>query len=175
MNIENYKAQLAKTDTFIFDVDGVFTDNIVYLTEDGSQMRTANVRDGYAVQVAVKKGIKIFILSGGKNEAVRKRFEMLGVQEIHLGVGTKKVKLQEWIDEGKINPNTTTYMGDDIPDFWVMQMVAMSTCPADAAFEIRNISDYISPFKGGQGCVRDVLEQTLKLKKMWMDDESTSW
>jgi 3-deoxy-D-manno-octulosonate 8-phosphate phosphatase (KDO 8-P phosphatase) len=83
--------------------------------------------------------------------------------------------LQEWIDSGKIDPSTTVYMGDDIPDFWVMQMVAMSTCPADAAFEIRNISDYISPFKGGQGCVRDILEQTLKLKKMWMDDESTSW
>jgi 3-deoxy-D-manno-octulosonate 8-phosphate phosphatase (KDO 8-P phosphatase) len=161
MNIENYKAQLAKTNTFIFDVDGVFTDNIVYLTEDGSQMRTANVRDGYAVQLAVKKGIKIF--------------EMLGVQEIHLGVPTKKIRLQEWIDTGKIDPTTTVYMGDDIPDFWVMQMVAMGTCPADAAFEIRNIADYISPFKGGKGCVRDIIEQTLKLKKMWMDDESTSW
>jgi 3-deoxy-D-manno-octulosonate 8-phosphate phosphatase (KDO 8-P phosphatase) len=112
---------------------------------------------------------------GGKNEAVRKRFEMLGVKEIHLGVSTKKERLQEWIDNGKIDPSTTVYMGDDIPDFWVMQMVAMGSCPADAAFEIRNISDYISPFKGGQGCVRDLLEQTLKLKKMWMDDESTSW
>jgi 3-deoxy-D-manno-octulosonate 8-phosphate phosphatase (KDO 8-P phosphatase) len=175
MDIQNYKAQLGKTETFIFDVDGVFTDNIVYLTADGQQMRTANVRDGYAVQLAVKKGIKIFILSGGNNEAVRKRFEMLGVKEIHLGVPTKKEVLQKWIDEGKIDPSTTTYMGDDIPDFWVMQMVAMACCPQDAAFEIRKISDYISPFKGGQGCVRDVLEQSLKLKNMWLDDESTSW
>lgn len=175
MDIQNYKAQLGKTETFIFDVDGVFTDNIVYLSADGEQMRTANVRDGYAVQLAIKKGIQIFILSGGKSEAVRKRFEMLGVKEIHLGVPTKKVKLQEWIDSGAINPATTTYMGDDIPDYWVMQMVAMGCCPQDAAFEIRKIADYISPFKGGHGCVRDVLEQSLKLKKMWMDDESTSW
>ena len=175
MDIQNYKAQLGKTETFIFDVDGVFTDNIVYLTADGQQMRTANVRDGYAVQLAIKKGIQIFILSGGNNEAVRKRFEMLGVKEIHLGVPTKKEVLQKWIDEGKINPKTSTYMGDDIPDYWVMQMVAMSCCPQDAAFEIRKISDYISPFKGGQGCVRDVLEQSLKLKNMWLDDESTSW
>jgi 3-deoxy-D-manno-octulosonate 8-phosphate phosphatase (KDO 8-P phosphatase) len=175
MAIENYKKQLALSDTFIFDVDGVFTDNIIYLTSDGDQMRTANVRDGYAVQLAIKKGIKIFILSGGKNEAVRKRFEMLGVQEIHLGVPTKKSKLQEWIDEGKINPTSTVYMGDDIPDFWVMQMVGLATCPNDAVQEIRQISHYISPFKGGQGCVRDLLEQTLKMKNAWMDDEATSW
>ncbi len=175
MAIENYKHQLALTDTFIFDVDGVFTDNIIFLTSDGDQMRTANVRDGYAVQLAIKKGIKIFILSGGKNEAVRKRFEMLGVQEIHLGVPTKKTKLQEWIDQGKINPSTTAYMGDDIPDFWVMQMVGMAVCPNDAVPEIRKISHYISPLNGGHGCVRDVLEQSLKLKKYWMDDESTSW
>jgi 3-deoxy-D-manno-octulosonate 8-phosphate phosphatase (KDO 8-P phosphatase) len=175
MDIENYKKQLALTDTFIFDVDGVFTDNIVYLSADGEQMRTANVRDGYAVQLAIKKGIQIFILSGGKSEAVRKRFEMLGVKEIHLGVPTKKDRLQEWIDQGKINPETAVYMGDDIPDYWVMQMVKMGTCPNDAAPEIRNISDYISPKNGGQGCVRDILEQTLKMKNLWMDDESTSW
>ncbi len=175
MDIQNYKEQLGKTKTFIFDVDGVFTDNIVYLLPDGEQMRTANVRDGYAVQLAVKKGIQIFILSGGKNEAVRKRFEMLGVTEIHLGVSTKKVRLQEWIDQGLIDPSTTTYVGDDIPDYWVMQMVAMSCCPCDAAPEIRAIADYISPFKGGHGCVRDILEQSLKLKKFWLDDESTSW
>ena len=175
MAIENYKKQLALTDTFIFDVDGVFTDNIIYLTSEGDQMRTANVRDGYAVQLAIKKGMKIFILSGGKNEAVRKRFEMLGVKEIHLGVPTKKVKLEEWISEGKINPATTAYMGDDIPDYWVMQMVGLATCPNDAVPEIRKISDYISPYNGGQGCVRDVIEQTLKLKHSWLDDESTSW
>jgi 3-deoxy-D-manno-octulosonate 8-phosphate phosphatase (KDO 8-P phosphatase) len=175
MDIQNYKEQLGKTETFVFDVDGVFTDNIVYLSADGEQMRTANVRDGYAVQLAIKKGIQIFILSGGKSEAVRKRFEMLGVKEIHLGVPTKKDKLQSWIDQGLLNPATTVYVGDDIPDFWVMQMVAMSCCPSDAAPEIRKIADYISPHKGGHGCVRDILEQSLKLKKYWMDDESTSW
>jgi 3-deoxy-D-manno-octulosonate 8-phosphate phosphatase (KDO 8-P phosphatase) len=171
----NYKTELSKIKTFIFDVDGVFTDNIVYLTADGEQMRTANVRDGYAVQLAVKKGIQIAIISGGKSEAVRKRFEGLGVQHIHLGSSNKVEVLERVLATLGITDQEVCYMGDDIPDHHVMSRVALAVCPADAAPEIRAISHYVSPKNGGHGCVRDVLEQALKLQGHWMDDESRIW
>lgn len=171
----NYKARLKTIDTFIFDVDGVFTDNIVWLTADGEQMRTANVKDGYAVQLAVKKGLRIAILSGGKSEAVRKRFEGLGVQHIFLGSSHKIEVYQRFIAEQQLNPANICYMGDDIPDYAVMKHVGLGCCPADAAPEIKSIAGYISPYTGGRGCVRDVLEQALKVKGLWMDEESMIW
>jgi 3-deoxy-D-manno-octulosonate 8-phosphate phosphatase (KDO 8-P phosphatase) len=173
--IKNYKAQLKEIDTFIFDVDGVFTDNIVYLTADGDQMRTANVRDGYAVQLAVKKGLRIAIISGGKNEAVRKRFEMLGVKDIFLGSSDKIKVYESYLAQYNIKEELVCYMGDDIPDYPVMKRVGLPTCPADAAHEIRSIATYISPSEGGKGCVRDILEQALKIKGLWMTDESVIW
>lgn len=172
---KNYKAKLRDTQLFCFDIDGVFTDNIVYLTQDGEQMRTANVRDGYAVQLAVKKGINIAIISGGKNEAVRKRFEVLGVHEIHLGSAKKIDVFHSLIAKLGIDPSQVCYMGDDIPDLAVMGVVGLPCCPADAAFEIREVSEYISPKNGGQGCVRDVLEQAMKIKGLWMDEDSMVW
>jgi 3-deoxy-D-manno-octulosonate 8-phosphate phosphatase (KDO 8-P phosphatase) len=175
MDILNYKQRLLSCDTFIFDVDGVFTDNMVYLMPDGEQTRTANVRDGYAVQLAVKKGLRIVVLSGGRSEAVRKRFEGLGVQEIHLGIPNKLSLFEEWEQNGKINPSTTAYMGDDIPDLLTMQRVHLAACPQDAAAEIKQIAGYISPFSGGKGCVRDLLEQALKVKGLWNDFEGATW
>ncbi len=172
---KNYKAQLKEINTFCFDVDGVFTNNIVMLTSDGEQIRTANVRDGYAVQLAVKKGLRIAIISGGKNEAVRKRFEGLGVTEIYLGSSHKNKVFKAFLAKHSLTPDEVCYMGDDIPDFAVMSIVALACSPADAANEIKAISHYISPKNGGEGCVRDLLEQALKVKGLWMDAESMIW
>lgn len=171
----NYKAQLQQINTFIFDVDGIFTDNIVYLTADGEQMRTANVKDGYVVQLAIKKGLNIAIISGGKSEAVRKRFEGLGLKDIFLGSSNKIAVLDKYCQDNNIKAEEICYMGDDIPDYHVMKKVALACCPSDAAHEIRAISHYISPFAGGHGCVRDVLEQALKIKGLWMTEEGHIW
>lgn len=172
---KNYKAKLKDINTFIFDVDGVFTNNVIYLSADGEPLRTANVRDGYTVQLAVKMGVRIVILSGGKGEATRKRFEGLGVKDIYLGAGTKIDVFNKFIAENNIAPEDICYMGDDIPDYTVMQKVGLAACPADAAPEIKSIAHYISPFKGGEGCVRDVIEQALKMKGMWMSEIGSSW
>lgn len=172
---KNYKTKLKNTQLFCFDVDGVFTDNIVYLTADGEQMRTANVRDGYAVQLAVKKGLKIAIISGGKNEAVRKRFEGLGVTEVHLGSSKKIDVFHSLINKLQIQPEDVCYVGDDIPDLAVLGVAGLPCCPADAAHEVRLVCEYISPKDGGKGCVRDILEQALKIKGLWMDEESMVW
>ena len=171
----NYKAKLKTINTFCFDVDGVFTNNTVWLMPDGEQVRTANVRDGYAVQLAVKKGLRIAIISGGKSEAVRKRFEGLGVTEIYLGSAKKIDVFKSFLEKHNVLPEDVCYIGDDIPDYAVMSHCGLAVCPADAAAEIRSIAHYISPKKGGEGCVRDVLEQAMKLKGMWMDEESMIW
>ncbi|MBL7943807.1 MAG: HAD hydrolase family protein [Flavobacteriales bacterium] len=172
---KNYKSRLQEINTFCFDVDGVFTDNIVYLGSDGEQMRTANVRDGYAVQLAVKKGLRIIILSGGKGEAIRRRFEGLGVTEIHLGVSSKAPRFKEILAGSGLNATDVCYMGDDIPDLAVMGHAGLACCPSDAVPEIKAIATYISPYAGGRGCVRDVLEQALKLKGLWMDGDAMLW
>ncbi len=173
--MSNYKEKLSRIKLFCFDVDGVFTDNIVYLLPDGEQTRTANVRDGYAVQHAVKKGIQIAIISGGKSEAVRRRFEMLGVKEIMLGAARKKEVYESLLQRLGISDEAVCYMGDDIPDLPVLQRVGLPCCPADATPEVKAICQYVSPFNGGAGCVRDVLEQSLKLRGLWLDDDAHVW
>jgi 3-deoxy-D-manno-octulosonate 8-phosphate phosphatase (KDO 8-P phosphatase) len=171
----NYKEKLKEIQLFCFDVDGVFTDNIVYLTADGDQMRTANVKDGYAVQLAVKKGVQIAIISGGNSHPVRKRFEMLGVTEVHLGSSDKWRIYQDLLARINISNDQVCYVGDDIPDFPIMKQVGLAVCPADAAPEIKHVAHYVSPFLGGKGCVRDILEQALKVKGLWFDEESMHW
>jgi len=172
---KNYKAKLKDINTFCFDVDGVFTNNIVILASDGEQLRTANVRDGYAVQLAVKKGLRIAIISGGRGEAIRKRFEGLGVTEIHLGSSNKIEVFKAFLEKHGLTADEVCYMGDDIPDHTVMSHVGLACCPADAVAEIKSVAHYISPHKGGEGCVRDVLEQALKVKGLWMDNEGLLW
>ena len=173
--MSNYKEKLSHIQLFCFDVDGVFTDNIVYLLSDGEQARTANVRDGYAVQHAVKKGCQIAIISGGKSDAVRKRFEMLGVKEIMLGASRKIEVYESLVKRLGVADENVCYMGDDIPDLPVMKRVGLACCPADAAAEVKAISNYVSPFNGGAGCVRDILEQALKLRGHWLDDDAHIW
>lgn len=165
----NYLEKLKEIDTFIFDVDGVYTDGQILLTEDGSVLRSMNIRDGYATQLAVKKGIQIIIISGGKSEAVKKRFEGLGVKMIFLGVEDKYELLHELVLDGEIEASSTGYMGDDVPDLEAMQLVDFACCPQDAIPEIHKIAQYVSPINGGAGCVREVLEKMLKVQDKWAD------
>ena len=173
--MENFKTKLNKVTTFIFDVDGVLTDGSVTLMPDGEQVRIMNIKDGYALQLAIKKGYKIAIISGGKSEMVRKRLNGLGITDVYLGCHTKIDTYKEYIEINNLNADEIIYMGDDIPDYEVMQQVGIPTCPADSAQEIKELSIYISQKKGGKGCVRDVIEQVMRLQNKWMDKEGFVW
>lgn len=151
-----------------FDVDGVLSTNIVHLSNDAQPLRTANVKDGYAMQLAVKMGLQLAIITGGGSEAVRRRYEALGVQHIFLGAGIKMAAYEKWMAYCGLKPEEIVYMGDDIPDYEVMRRCGLPCCPADAASEIREISAYVSPVPGGHGCVRDVLEQVMRAQGKWM-------
>ena len=153
--------------TFVFDVDGVLTDGSVMLTEDGHMLRSMNVKDGYAMQMAIKKGYQVWIISGGKSEAVRLRLNKLGIKEVHIGIESKKEFLHEIAVSSKTSYESVLYMGDDIPDYAAMQVCGLPCCPADAVAEIKQIAKYISPITGGKGCVRDVIEKVLKLNGDW--------
>ena len=162
-----YLKQLEQIEHFVFDVDGVFTDGTLLVTESGEQLRSMNIRDGYAVKKAVQSGLHIVIITGGRSEGVRKRFEGLEVKDIFLGVQDKVSVLQDLAKKGQIDLQTTAYMGDDMPDLDVIQKAAFKACPADAIPEIQQVSDYVSPINGGEGCVRDLLEKALKLRGLW--------
>jgi 3-deoxy-D-manno-octulosonate 8-phosphate phosphatase (KDO 8-P phosphatase) len=153
--------------TFVFDIDGVMTNGSLLVTDTGDLLRIMNIRDGYATELAVKKGYNVWVISGGKQESPAMRLRKLGVLEVHIAVPDKKKLLQELFLKYQTNPNTTLYMGDDIPDYAVMQLCGLPSCPSDAAPEIKSVSKYISPFKGGEGCVRDVIEKVLKLNGDW--------
>lgn len=153
--------------TFVFDIDGVMTDGSLLVTDTGDLLRSMNIRDGYATELAVKKGYHVWVISGGKQEAPAIRLRKLGVKEAHIAVPDKKKLLFELFKKYNVNPSHALYMGDDIPDYAVMQICGLPTCPNDAAPEIKSVAKYISPFKGGAGCVRDVIEKVLKLKGDW--------
>ena len=163
-----YKTLLPNITTLIFDVDGVFTDNKIYLINSGEMARTSNVRDGYAVQWAVKKGLRIAIITGGRSQLVKERFELLGVKDVFIGVADKVEVFNAYCNKYSIKKNEILYMGDDIPDFELMKLVSIAACPQDAVPEIKSISNYISHLKGGDGCVRDVIEQVMKVKNIWL-------
>lgn len=173
--MENFKTKLNHIKAFIFDVDGVLTDGSVTLMPDGEQVRVMNIKDGYAIQLAVKKGYKIAIISGGKSEMVRKRMNGLGVTDVYLGIHTKIDTYKEYIEINNLSPEQILYMGDDMPDYEVMKRVGVPTCPNDSAQEIKDISIYISQQKGGKGAVRDVIEQVLKVQGKWMDQDGFVW
>jgi 3-deoxy-D-manno-octulosonate 8-phosphate phosphatase (KDO 8-P phosphatase) len=173
--MDNYRTALDKINTFIFDIDGVLTDGNVIVASDGEQLRTMNVRDGYALQLAVKKGYRILIISGGKSETMKQRFLGLGITDIFLGINNKFEVYQNYVNQKNLNKENILYMGDDIPDYEVMSIVGFAACPADASEEIKSISKYISPRKGGDGCVRDIIEQVLKIHAKWLDKDSFHW
>lgn len=153
--------------TFIFDVDGVLTDGTVTIFPNGELIRSMNTKDGFALKTAVDKGYHVCIISGGTNEAVKMRLEGLGISDIYLGAHNKTDQMKEFLDQNSIDAENVLYMGDDIPDLPVMQNVGLPACPNDAVQEVQNISKYISQKKGGKGCVRDVIEQVLKVQDKW--------
>jgi 3-deoxy-D-manno-octulosonate 8-phosphate phosphatase (KDO 8-P phosphatase) len=173
--MENFKSRLKQVRAFIFDVDGVLTDGSVTLMPDGEQVRIMNIKDGYAMQLAVKKGYKIAIISGGRSEMVRKRLNGLGITDIYLGSHTKMEQYTELLERYHLRPDEVLYMGDDIPDYEVMKQVGVPTCPKDSAPEIKDICIYVSDKRGGKGAVRDVIEQVLKVQNNWMDDDGFVW
>lgn len=173
--MSNYKALLQEVDTFIFDYDGVMTDGKVILMEDGQPLRMANVKDGYVLQLIIKLGFNVVIISGGFSRSMENRFDTLGITDVYLGTKNKEKVLKKYLDEHKIDPKHVVYMGDDIPDFNVMKMIGIPVCPADASEEIKEISTYISDKNGGEGCVRDIIEQVLKVQGKWMSTEAYNW
>ena len=166
---KSYKEIMNSITTFIFDVDGVLTDGSIFISNEGEMHRTMNIRDGYAMKAAVESGYNVCIISGGSNEGVRVRLRNLVITDIHLGTPNKVETFDEYTDIYKINPEQVLYMGDDIPDYHVMKLVGLPTCPQDASPEIKAISNYISHKKGGKGAVRDVIEQVMKVQGKWME------
>ena len=156
-----------------FDVDGVLSANTIVLPEvQADPVRTVNIKDGYALQLAVKRGLHIAIISGAKGETVRKRYEGLGVQHVFQSVAVKLPCFEQWMETCGLLPEETLFMGDDIPDYEVMQACGFPCCPADAAEEIKAVAKYVSPVRGGYGCVRDVVERVLKAQNAWMGDKT---
>lgn len=164
---KSYKEIMNDITTFIFDVDGVLTDGTVHVSQSGEMLREMNIRDGFAMKAAVESGYHVCIISGGSNEGVRIRLKNLGITDIHLATPNKVDTFKEYIELYNIKPEQVLYMGDDIPDFHVMKLVGLPTCPQDASPEIKAISNYISHKNGGKGAVRDVIEQVMKVQEKW--------
>lgn len=173
--MSNYKALLTAVNTFIFDYDGVMTNGVIVLNNDGEPLRTANVKDGYALQLLMKLGYNVAIISGGYSPSMKSRFEALNIKDVYLGVSDKLQVLTNYMNEKQIEARQIVYMGDDIPDYKAMQQVGVPVCPADATEEIKSISVYISHLGGGEGCVRDIIEQVLKVQGKWMNDLAHHW
>ena len=158
--------------TFVFDIDGVLTDGSVQVFDSGEQVRRMSIKDGYSLQLAVKKGYRVVVISGGSSEGVKMRLHQLGISDVFLKVENKKEKLMQYAHDQGLDDKQILFMGDDIPDYAVMKQVGLACAPADAVPEIRHIATYISSFAGGQGCVRDVIEKVLKLNGHWELDTS---
>lgn len=173
MSSINY--DLKKIRAFVFDVDGVLSCDVIPLHPDGDPMRTVNIKDGYALQLAVKKGYEVAIITGGYTEAVKIRFSRLGIRHIYMKSAVKVHDYRDFLEKTGLKPEEVLYAGDDIPDYEVMQLVGLPVAPADAAPEIKQIARYISLCRGGEGVARDVIEQTLKAQGKWMGREAFGW
>lgn len=173
--MSNFTEELQKIKAFVFDIDGVLSRQTISLDSDANPLRTINLRDGYALQLASRKGYSLCVISGNSSTSIHKRLESLGVEHIHLGVSEKAAVMREYMEKEGLTKEQILYMGDDIPDFRVMKMAGVAVCPADADNEIKQISVYISDKIGGEGCVRDVVEQVMRLHGKWMNNDAFSW
>ncbi len=173
--MSNINYDLRKIKAFVFDVDGVLSANVIPLYPDGDPMRTVNIKDGYALQLAVKKGYIVGIITGGYTDAVRIRFERLGIEHIYMRSAVKMDDYRDFLQKTGLKPEEVLYAGDDLPDYEVMQQVGLAVAPADAAPEIKCIAGYITLSKGGEGVARDVIEQTMKAQGKWMNAEAFGW
>ena len=163
---------LKKIKALVFDVDGVLSASTITMHPDGEPMRTVNIKDGYAIQLAVKCGLHIAIISGARTESVRMRYVNLGVTDVYLGAAVKITTFVRLMEKYGLDSSEVLYMGDDIPDYEVLTMAGLPCCPADAAPEIKQICRYISHCNGGFGCGRDVIEQVLRAQGKWMSDRT---
>ncbi|HCQ30047.1 MAG TPA: 3-deoxy-D-manno-octulosonate 8-phosphate phosphatase [Flavobacteriales bacterium] len=170
--MSDFLEKLEKVNTFIIDIDGVLTSGRVFLTANGEQLRSMLVKDGYAIQYAIKQGYNIAVISGGSSQSVKPRLKYLGIKDIYIGSKNKVKDFEEFLEDKKIHAEQVVYMGDDIPDYYVMQLCGVKTCPKNAAPEILAISDYISDKKGGEGCARDIIEKVLRLHNKWFKPEN---
>lgn len=166
---------LTKIKALVFDVDGVLSGETISLHPSGEPMRTINIKDGYALQLAVKRGFLVAIITGGKGDATFARYNGLGIQDIYMGASVKTNEYAHFMEKYGLNPEEVMYMGDDIPDYEVMKLCGLPCCPADAASEIKSIAKYISRRNGGMGCCRDVVEQVLKAQDKWMSHDAFGW
>lgn len=173
--IMNVLEKFSQVTTFVFDVDGVLTDGTVLLLDNGLQARKMHIKDGLALQMALKAGFKVVIVSGSYSEPVVKRMHYLGITEVYCAVKNKKEFLEEYLQKQNTDWKNILFMGDDLPDIATIKSAGVGCCPADAVTEVKNASSYISPVSGGYGCVRDVIEKVLKLNNAWnFDVEVTS-
>ncbi|MFV0484210.1 MAG: KdsC family phosphatase [Bacteroidales bacterium] len=166
-----FKEEIKKIQAFVLDVDGVLSKDTSPLDENGDPVRTGNVKDGYIIRYAIKKGLQVCIITGGGSPRVRQRLQKLDVSHIYEKCFDKCSKLKEFSDATGISMENILYMGDDVVDLAPMQLAGLSACPADAAIDVINVSKYISPFNGGEGCVRDVIEQTLRCQDLWNTED----
>ncbi|MDE6825234.1 MAG: HAD family hydrolase [Paramuribaculum sp.] len=162
---------LSRIRAVAFDVDGVLSPSTIPMGPDGIPMRMANIKDGYAMQLAAKCGLKMVIITGANTPAIEVRYKALGIDDVYLKAAHKLPILNEWMSRNGLAPEEVAYVGDDIPDIAAMKAVGLKVCPADAAVDVRVIADYISPSDGGYGVARDLLEQILRAKGQWMADE----
>jgi 3-deoxy-D-manno-octulosonate 8-phosphate phosphatase, yrbI family len=168
---------LKKIKALVFDVDGVLSANVIPMSSDGEPMRTVNIKDGYALHLACKQGLLLGIITGGRSEAVRKRFMALGIpsEDIYMASSVKIHDYHDFRDRHGLKNEEILYVGDDIPDIEVMRECGLPCCPKDASAEVKTVSRYISYANGGYGCGRDVVEQVLKVQGLWMDDKAFGW
>jgi 3-deoxy-D-manno-octulosonate 8-phosphate phosphatase (KDO 8-P phosphatase) len=171
----NLIPQMKEIKAFAFDIDGVLTKGDVLVNEEGQMLRSVNIKDGYALQHAVKQGYPIAIISGGKSEGMRKRFEGLGLQHIYLGQDHKEAAFADFLSKVNLQPQQVAYMGDDMPDLPLIQQVGLGCCPKDAAIDIKDIAQYISPNNGGEACVRELIERVMKIQNTWFNEDSHRW
>lgn len=171
----NFKEDLTRVKAFIFDIDGVLSLQTISLNAFGVPNRTVNLRDGYALQLAVKKGYFVGVISGSNSKEYQRRLKLLGVKDIYLNSRSKSDHFDDFLKKHNLNSDNVLFMGDDIPDYKVMKQAGIAVCPADADNEIKQVASYISDKKGGEGCVRDVIEQVLRLHNNWMDSDAFTW
>jgi 3-deoxy-D-manno-octulosonate 8-phosphate phosphatase (KDO 8-P phosphatase) len=173
--MNDYRENLKYIRTFIFDYDGVLSDGRILFSDDGQQMRNGNVKDGFVIQLAQKLGFRVVIISGADTPGMHKRCGLLRITDGFLGVHDKLEVYERFKSQNNIHDEEVMYMGDDLPDYNVMKKVRIACCPSDATIEIRNIAHYISHLRGGEGCVRDVIEQVLRAQGKWMTPEAFVW
>jgi 3-deoxy-D-manno-octulosonate 8-phosphate phosphatase (KDO 8-P phosphatase) len=171
----NFKEDLERVKAFVFDIDGVLSTQTISLNSFGVPNRTVNLRDGYALQLAVKKGYWIAIISGCRSREYLKRLRLLGINEIYLNSRSKLDDFKLFLKKHNLDKANVLFMGDDIPDYEVMKEAGIPVCPADADSEIKQVSSYISDRRGGEGCARDVIEQVMRLHDKWMDNDAFNW